>query len=383
MEQRRKRTGSLRLAMSMLAALALLAACGSDGDPSAEPGDGETGQATGGDGEWEPEWVDGVLQPLPSGWPDSDIVLASPGEAGSRDGIFMRHVGQAMGDKSPVDVRVEDYPDSPAGGWGNIAQISEESSEGNIMTVINMAGTVTDAFIEPVVEETGLTYEDIRRGTVAMMESGPFVFVQRKDAPWGLSWDGLVEYIEENPGEVSYAGAHGGALDIAMMAIWIEQGLTVGDDGQIRKLSGSSLEDLAILVGSGEADVTLLTSHVGLQHYEAGVLDVLWTTAGEVPPPWDTEEHVVTTDDLGFESVYEVDLALVAAPETPEDHIAWLAELLRAAAEDEEYLQNRADTLPGVQVNYQGPEETREYLDFLNEMTEPVVREIGIHIDDQ
>lgn len=63
---------------------------------------------------------------------------------------------------------------------------------------------------EPAIGERGYTIEDF--DFVGLMASPTYVFATRPHAPFD-DWQGLVEYIEDNPGELTLGGqGHGGML---------------------------------------------------------------------------------------------------------------------------------------------------------------------------
>ena len=75
---------------------------------------------------WKPEFKDGVLQPLPSGWPNSPITLLNPDEAGSPDGLYTRTAVEAIRKVSPVKIEILDRSDfGTYGTWEALQWMSE------------------------------------------------------------------------------------------------------------------------------------------------------------------------------------------------------------------------------------------------------------------
>src|SRR5688572_7589587 len=69
-------------------------------------------------GEWQPEFVDGILQPLPDGFPNQDITVIVADNATSAEGILMQNLVDIAGNYSPVAVRAEAREDFEAfGSW--------------------------------------------------------------------------------------------------------------------------------------------------------------------------------------------------------------------------------------------------------------------------
>lgn len=395
----------LRLALAALALVALVAACGGDGtqaepdegDTEAEPTGGATtepaGEPTGaatGDGtetateaagDWQPEWVDGVLQPLPSGFPEDSVVLVNRGDPGSRNDILMRALFDAVEPLSPVPVEL----DQEVGGGGHssfeaYSSVEEQWPDGNAAMIAGMSGTVSDLHLDPVEEETGMTYEDLN--WLARLEAVPYVVAIRKDAEWGSTWPELVEYAKANPGELRYVSPPvGGGVDIAMQAMLLEAGIPVSE-GFVEQVPLGQ-EEGVIAVGAGEGDFAIADAGSVRQHWETGRVEVLFTTAGEVMEPWTDHPTFTTVHDLGITQFYQTDLALLVAPETPEDHRAWMAELIREAHANPDYEEARRQAIPGVEYEFWGPEEAQEHSDFLYELTGDVIRDLGMHIEDQ
>lgn len=359
-----------------LVVLVLLAAACGEGQEEAAPA------ATGADDvsveDWEPEWVDGVLQPLPTGWPDSEIVLLSRGGPAHRNGILMRALYEAMDGRSPVSLRIQDEVQGAHTGWADYQYVADEGPDGSIITIISMSGQISSYHQEPVEEEYGLHHSDLN--ILARLEAVPYVLGQRKDAPWGRSWPDLVEYAKANPMEVRYsAGTTGGGIDIVMTAILNEAGIPAGEI--INKVPAGSQSEAVVVVGAGEGDFALSDAGTIRQHWEAGVVDPLWTTSPAVMEPWDDDPGMTTANELGFTDFYSTDLALVVGTDTPELNKAWLLELVRDAWEDEEYQESRRQAIPGIDLEFWGPEQTQEHMDFLYDLTDRVLRDLGMHGD--
>jgi hypothetical protein len=65
---------------------------------------------------WEPEFKDGVLQPLPDGFPSEDLTLIVADDATSAEGILMQNLVETAAQYSPVGIRAEAREDFEAFG---------------------------------------------------------------------------------------------------------------------------------------------------------------------------------------------------------------------------------------------------------------------------
>jgi hypothetical protein len=68
--------------------------------------------------------------------------------------------------------------------------------------------------------------------------------------------------------------------------------------------------------------------------------------------------------------------------EVPDEHREWLFQLIKAAAETDTYKQ-REKAVPGLTVKIMNHDEANEAKMQIFNYVEPVVRELGMHIDQQ
>lgn len=368
------------VALAMLLTL-LLAACGDD-DAASDDGEdtaanGDTGDTS--DDDWEPEWVDGVLQPLPSGWPSDDLVLVNRGEPTSRNGLLMRALRDAADPRAPVNVVVEDVPGGGGhSGWDFMKDVIEDHPDGSGVMIISMSGHTATYHQNDVPNDTGLVWEDLRMLT--RLEATPYVVVLRQNAEWGETWEDLVEYARENPGAIRYMSPPvGGGVDVAMQGVLDELGISP-IDGMVEQIPVGQ-EEGVIAVGAGEGDFAITDAGTVRPHYEAGVVNIGWTTATEVMEPFNENPDVQTAQELGFTDYYHTDLGLLIAPDAPDAHVRWFEELLREAHSDADYEAARRNTVPGVEFEFWGPDEAQEHLEFLFDLTDRVLRRLDMHIE--
>lgn len=318
--------------LALLVALSLLAACGSD-----DAAEDTTTTAAQADGEWEPEFVDGVLQPLPDGFPSEDIQILVVDEAASDDGIYARQVQEVAQAMSPVAIQVVDRPE--LGGYGtweglNWAADQPGGAEGHVAIVVTVPGATADLITTPVAQDLGVSMESLN--FVMITESVPYLVLGRTDAPWGDSFADFVDYAASHPGEIRYISRGPGAgLNVAFQT-YMQAG-----DFDVETVIGGSLEEINLVVGAGEGDVAVNIPGVSRPFIEDGRLIALACT-GNSPC------QVSGTEIPNAGSVLGIDLdpwgsnrGLVVHPDAPDLHREWLRVLLSEVVKDEGFRENR------------------------------------------
>ena len=121
---------------------------------------------------------------------------------------------------------------------------------------------------------------------------------------------------------------------------------------------------------------------VALQHYQAGKVEVLLVTGKfRCPPLWDKDTNTVSGKAAGLpDSPWGVVEGFAVPKGVPQEHIDWLYKLFAAAAETEHHKQ-RETTVPGAKITLYTPAEANTLKMQVLEFTDPVVREMGLHID--
>jgi tripartite-type tricarboxylate transporter receptor subunit TctC len=211
---------------------------------------------------------------------------------------------------------------------------------------------------------------------VIVTETIPYVGVQRKDAPWGRTFDDMVKYAKENPGKVSYISNQvGSGNDIAMEWVLAQLGI------EVNKIPAPNTEAQAATMGAGEGDFALTQAPAAMQLYQGDRVDVTFVTGDTVPPPWDKDQNVVSATGYGLPPApFGIIEGILVPKQVPEEHIAWLADLFRAAAETDTY-KKREETVPGLKVRIIERDEANEMKMKVLEYVDPVVRELGMHVD--
>ena len=321
---------------------------------------------------WEPVYEDGVLQPVPDGFPEDAITLLNVDEPGSDDGVYIRVLQDALDGIAPVPVNVQDRESPTFGSWAGLEYISTQrgGDDGYIAMVAAMTGGALDILVEPIEEDLGLTIDDWN--PVIVTEKVPFVVATRKDAPWGTSYEEMAAYALDHPGELRYAARLGSQLDISM------ERLMAYGEWTAEKIPLSGLGDVATAVGAGEADFAMLLPGTALSHWEAGRLDVILTIGDSSPAPW---EDAATTVDIGLpDEPWGTLRGFLVSPSTPELHRQWLLELFRAATETDAY-QQRLATVPGAQGVVMDHDEVMIAVTNTLEFAGPIMEQLGIGKD--
>ena len=352
--------------------LVLVAACADD--PETETGGAdETVDAE----SWEPEFVDGELQPLPDGFPEREITIVSVDEAGSRDGIYARTLDEALEGISPVDIIVSDEPRAAGGTMHTLADVlnREGGTDGYFPIVAAIPGTIMDFHVEPVEEETGLTPDDVKYFIAT--ETHPWVLAQRSDAEWGPSFDAFVEYAREHPGELRYiAGGVGSGVDIAME--WLLSELEI----EVEKVPAADRDAAMAAVGAGEGDITLTQPQVAVS--AADRVDVTFVTTPEVPEIWADNPDVASSANYPDYDIPHIDWGTVQGLMIPAEvsdlHTRWLYTLFEAAVDTDVY-QARTETNAGMEIRVYTTEESQEIARTTLDFSEPIIREIGLFHD--
>jgi len=327
---RSKRAFALVLALLVTSGVA--AACGDDDSTTTQaPG------ATAAPGAWEPEFVDGVLQPLPDGFPSETIQLLVVDDAASDDGIYARQFQEVAQNMSPVNIQVVDKPE--LGGYGtweglNWAQGEPGGAEGHVMIVVTVPGSTADLITTPVAQDLGVSMESLN--FVMMTEAVPYLVLGRTGAPWGESFQEFVDYAAANSGEIRYISRGPGAgLNVAFQTYMQAGGFDV------ETVIGGSLEEINLVVGAGEGDVAVNIPGVSRPFIEDGRLVALACT-GDSP----CEVAGKTIPNAG--SVLNIPLdpwgsnrGMVVHPDAPDLHREWLEVLMREVIKDAGFQEGR------------------------------------------
>jgi tripartite-type tricarboxylate transporter receptor subunit TctC len=324
--------------------LAVFAAgCAGSEEPAAQTPPAPTEEPA--DGPYVPEFVDGVLQPTPGGFPSQPVTIMVVDEAGSDDGIYARQVQAIARGLSPVDVTVVDRPDLGGyGTWEALSVIKGQSGgpEGHIMVVTTIPGATSDLLSTPVAEEFGVTIESLN--FVLVTESVPWLILGRADAPWGDSIEELVAFAKANPGTVKYISRGPGAgLNLAFQ----EYMQVLGFD--VETIIGGSLEEINIAIGAGAGDIAVNVAGVSLPFIEDGRVKLLSCT-GPIDPcggPFQNPPRNMQSLTGAALDPWGSNRGLVVPDTTPAENKLWLEALIREVISQQEFIDQR-QRIPGL-----------------------------------
>lgn len=359
------------VAASVVATALVLAACGENGSSNnAEDSASDADQSA---EDWEPEFVDGQLQPLPDGFPSMPITLLNPAEPDNDDGIYLRHMQEALADISPVDVRVLDRPDfgSTFGAWSALVWQAEQrgGKEGHIMQVVEMPGSTVDLLSTPVAKEVGAAVE--KMNTVALTESAPYIVISRKGAPWGDDFKAMLQWAKDNPGKLRYVSRGPGAgPDMAfrqyMDNMGVEANISIG---------GSHSEQNTV-IGAGAGDVAVTHAAAVTPFLERVEVLACTTTETDCKGPWGQAPTAASA--LGLESdMFGVNRGLVVPPEVSELHRRWLFELVSAVVKDEGYLKSRGQ-VPSLRQDLRGHDDAVALMEESLKASRPILEKLDL-----
>jgi tripartite-type tricarboxylate transporter receptor subunit TctC len=331
--------GSARPSRTVVAALAaatlLLAACGG-GSASDAPSDSSGGTAAPAPAD------DGILAPLPDGFPNQSVTILVIDEPGSYDALYIRDLVEAAQPFSPVEFKI--LIRDNFGSFGTYEAIQwmqgePGGTEGYVLSMAKEPGISTDLIGEPIVAEldADLDWMQYIIGT----EQSPLVLYTANDRPWGSSFEDFVAYAKEN--KLVYSGGGGGSgRDIGMGSIAQVGGF------EYEEIAGGNRTEIAAGVIAGLADFAIVETAEIIQFVQDGRITVLAATQ-EGDPLVDFGSPPRTYEVLGGEpDVWGTTSGLFAPETVSPERIQWFYDLFSRAAASEEFKAKRTQMVPGI-----------------------------------
>ena len=341
-------------------AAVLLVGCANQGSPSATADSSDPGQSAGTGGCNITVNEDGSIEPLADGFPDQPFTIVSADDPGASDGIYGLAIKEAVDRLGITDQRVTvvDRPDLGAqyGTWEALRFIGDQpgGDEGYVLAVGTVPGSTTDLIQTDVMENYGMDVESLN--VLITSEHIPYVLVSKKDAPWGSSYEELIQYGLDHPDEqLRYISRGPGAgVDLAFthysMIAAQQAGLPEGEVAiPVEFIVGGSHQEINATVGAGEGDITNTIMETGIQFADDGATVIL-LFGGNAPAP-EAYSDVPTArevfgDDLPNDP-WGQNRFLFAAEGIDDCHHEWLVTMMEQVMADPEYQENRLG-IPGL-----------------------------------
>jgi tripartite-type tricarboxylate transporter receptor subunit TctC len=264
------------------------------------------------------------------------IEIAGGHDAGSGFDFYMRAVAGAIPRVSELDTTVRNIP----GGGGLIGDndVFEATPDGQTIGLLNFPGHV----FAQLTEAEGVRFDFSEWEWLGRVAAGPPVILVAADGPYQTAEDLInaeetVKFAIEEAGSDAFYGA-----TVASETFGFPSKKITGYEGT---------EEVVAAVMRGEADATFLSYGSALQGVNNGDMKALMLFADEPVEPLPdvplATELVESTEDQealsAFGNIYNLERVFVAPPETPEDRVEYLRELLAEAFADEEFVAEVED----------------------------------------
>lgn len=331
------------LMLVFLMAFSLLAGCGGEEAPAEEPP------------AEDPEPVEDVDEPEEvAEEPEEDVqidIVVGFGAGGSND-VAARYMAEALRDHGI-------YADviNMAGGMGSEAAhyVANQPPDSNTF-FWSQAMTL---IFEPAIGDRGYTIEDF--DAVGMLASPTFSIASRAGTPWE-TWEELIEYIQENPGEVTLGGQGEGSMMHYYAINMLPQ-----DELDYTYIAFEGGADVSLNLTGGHVDVGHLSLAAARPLHDEGDLTVMVNTQILVDrdPLMPDIPNITEVSDASAEPH---SISLFAPRGTDQDLINRISEAMEKVAEDETLQENYFNS--GLIAHYLNPQDT---MDFYMQIHEEVV----------
>ncbi|MBS1302649.1 tripartite tricarboxylate transporter substrate binding protein [Loktanella sp. SALINAS62] len=286
-----------------------------------------------------------LAQPaIAQGYPDRSVEFIVPWSPGGGSDTLMRIVANNISPFLGADMPVINIPG--VGGTVGLTEASRRAADGYTISQVHeglLAATATGI--------TELAWDDFE--PIALMTASPQFLVAATDQPYD-TFEGLVEYAQANPGELTIGVTLGGVphLHAAMIAEAFDLDWRyVGYEGtgeRVRALVGGNL-DLAI------GDISS-----SLQFVENG--DLVFLAAGSTERLPQTPD-VPTLMELGSDLDLSITRGIVMPKGAPDDAQAVLESALENLSNDPTFIEQVNNA--GADVAFRGQDGYTTYLSNL------------------
>lgn len=293
----------------------------------------------------------------PLAFPEKDITLIVPFDAGGGNDIYGRIVAKIAMEKglfNGVNIIVENQP----GGGGAIGQAyvaNTAPADGYTLLTFTASG-----ISNPILKDVPFTVEDFR--PIICANSDPAVLIARADAPFD-DIEGLLEYAKSNTLIINDSGfgtsSHVRTLD------WT---------GKLEQITGEKINYESIHVDSGSvqiselmgghADLTCLTVGECADAILEGNIKGIAIMANE---RYEGLPDVPTFAELGYEGFIDgADRAIACNSDVPEDVYNYLVEQFTELCSSEEFITAMKDA--NLNPACKSAAEYQEFMDMKTEL---------------
>lgn len=332
--------------------------------------------------DWEPEFIYGVLQPLPDGFPNGPITVVAAGDEASVAGLLAQRLSEYSTTYRPVDVKVEYRPDlAKFGSWEALKYVAgaEGGADGYLNVVFASPDDLITLHTQPVTKEIGVGLDDLIE--VITFEDHRYAVIQCPEAAWEPTWDALVQQIKDKPGEVRYAGgAPGDRLDVTFASYMNALGLgSLSDKGVINFTETGDVGARTQAVANCEADVTVTDMGQLFTEQMGDKVDVVLVSGGKKLGKY---KDVPTAIDAGIaDDPMSRSMQVVVPANIDPLHAKWLTIFWSKIAKDSYFKAGRVLDQPINQANVLDAEQSAALNDATDAKVVEVTKVLGINAD--
>ncbi|WP_096437374.1 tripartite tricarboxylate transporter substrate binding protein [Alteribacter populi] len=282
------------LLMFTLSLLLFLVACGDGNENESDTISSDSSEASASSSE------EGQSAEEEISFPEKEITILYHSRAGSGGDLFLRNTAKPLEEILGVPIVVENR--TGAGG-ANAWQYTLNSDPDGYTLV----GTTATLISSPIMSDMDISYQDFT--PLAQVFTDPAFIYVKGDSPFD-SIEELIEYEQNNPGDLDWASSTPGSKDnITLAMIYDEANI---DPSTVAFEGGS--EGLVNIVG-GHVDVGLGEYSQLRGQLEAGEVKILASLTEERHPQL---EDIPTMIESGWDVVPYSPRAIMAPPDLPE-----------------------------------------------------------------
>jgi len=294
-------------------------------------------------------------------FPEKSITMIVPYAAGGTTDTTARALANVISDYLPNDISIA--VENKEGGAGVVGMTELANSKPDGYTIaLATSGPMT---IAPHTQDTSYDLDSF--DYIAQAVTTPNIVLVKDDSPWE-DYEDFIEYVKENPGEVTYGtSGSGNSQHISMEALAGVEDL----DMEHVPYEGGSPAITALL--GGHIDVSVNQSVEALPQIESGELRALVNTGATASKGF---EDVPLLEDKGVDVALDVWNGIVAPADLPEEVQEILVDAFEEALDDERVI-DQFDKL-GIEPAFEPPEKLKEIAEETYEVHGEVLKEAGI-----